>query len=192
MNTREQKGDFETLASIIDRSIEDFIDDEVTVLNGPAFIKCKKLVNVDLPNATYISASAFNSCVALTSVNIPAATKIINSAFNNCTSLVHVDLPSATYMATNVFTDCSALVRINLPSITEIGDYSFLRCYKLKSVIIRTPSIVATLAGSSAFPNSTIIYVPDDLVDSYKEAPNWSIIADRIKGLSELPAEEGA
>ncbi len=31
------------------------------------------------------------------------------------------------------------------------------------------------------------IYVPDELVDAYKTATNWSVFANAIKGLSELP-----
>lgn len=38
--------------------------------------------------------------------------------------------------------------------------------------------------------NSTaIVYVPDALVADYQAATNWSVIASRIKGVSELPSE---
>ena len=63
---------------------------------------------------------------------------------------------------------------------------------KILAVILRRTSIVS-LANSSVFDYSWIktetdkgfVYVPDDLVDSYKTATNWSTIADKIKPLSE-------
>ena len=70
------------------------------------------------------------------------------------------------------------------------GDYAFSNSPALTRVILRSTAKVATLSFTSAFSNTdnAIIYVPDALVDDYKAATNWSTYADRIKGLSELPA----
>ncbi len=56
------------------------------------------------------------------------------------------------------------------------------------------PNITAvpTLSNSNAFANTPIaqgtgyIYVPDNLVASFKTATNWSTYASQIKGVSEL------
>ena len=189
MNTRERKGDFETLAAIVDRSIEEFIDDAALSIGSRSFSHCTKLTNVDLPVATSIGSAAFNNCSALISINIPVAVDIGNSGFAGCKALTSIDLPAVTSIVNGLFADCSALTDVDLHAVTQFADYSFMRCNNLVSVIIRTPSTVAKAGGLNVFPSSQnlIIYVPDDLVSSYKEATNWSRNPDRIKPLSELP-----
>ena len=40
---------------------------------------------------------------------------------------------------------------------------------------------------STPIANGTgYVYVPDDMVDTYKSATNWSTYASQIKGMSEL------
>lgn len=63
----------------------------------------------------------------------------------------------------------------------------------LYNLVIRTESVCTlSLAPATAFGTDSplvlgtgYVYVPDSLVDSYKEATNWSVIADQIKPLSE-------
>ena len=68
---------------------------------------------------------------------------------------------------------------------------SFNGLTALEKLIIRTPS-VCSLANASALARTKIesgtgyIYVPDNLVDSYKTATNWSAYAAQIKPISEL------
>ena len=106
------------------------------------------------------------------SVAFPNATKINQGAFQNCTSLKRAE-----------FT--------NLGSSTGIYANVFKNCSGLETVIIRG-TVVGRLAGANAFDGSSIasktgfIYVPDNLVDSYKTATNWSTHASQIKSLSEL------
>lgn len=89
------------------------------------------------------------------------------------------------------------LKTIDLPStITEIGDNSMCQCTQLETVICRAttvPTMGSTSGTYGIFGGSKIaagtgyIYVPDDLVEDYKAATNWSTYAAQIKGLSELP-----
>jgi hypothetical protein len=95
-----------------------------------------------------------------------------------------------TFIGVNAFYDCSSLATVDLPEATSIGDSAFSSCSSLTTVILRNTEQVVTLSNTNAFSGAAnaIIYVPDSLVDSYKAANNWSTYADRIKGLSELPA----
>lgn len=68
-------------------------------------------------------------------------------------------------------------------SITSIEANAFAGCSSLAYIILKS-STPPTLK-SSAIPSQTIIYVPNDSVDSYKTANVWSTFADRIKPLSE-------
>ena len=167
-NTIDILGDDAVTDSIIDGSITELVDDQITSIGDRAFYNCSALTSIDLPAATSIGSYAFQNCSELTSVDLPAVTSIGSSTFQSCTKLTSIDLPAA----------------------TSIGEYAFYSCSKLTSVMLRNTSQVVSLSSTSAFSNanSAIIYVPDALVDDYKAATNWSTYADRIKGLSELPA----
>jgi hypothetical protein len=75
--------------------------------------------------------------------------------------------------------------------LTTIGSGVFGSCSKLAKLILRSNTLCA-LSSAGAFTSTPIakgtgfIYVPDDLVDTYKGATNWSTYANQIKGISEL------
>ena len=175
----------------------------VTSIGDYAFCICTALTNVNLPVAISIGNSMFYGCTALTAVDLPMATSIGDFAFRECTALTNVNLPVATSIARNAFQSCIALTSINLPMVTSIGNYTFFRCFSLTALVLSGTN-VCTLANENAFGNcyhilgttdSTYnptgekdgyIYVPDDLVDSYKSATNWTTYASQIKPLSEF------
>ena len=192
MNTREQNGDFETFCKIVDRTILQFVDNVVTQLGEKAFTSCTLLTDVNLPAATSIGNSAFRNCSALAGIELPVATSVGDYAFADCHALTKAVLPSVTRILEYTFSTCKALTSIDLPVATSIANNAFNSCTELTSVILRTQSRIVSLPSSNAFirADKAIIYVPDSLVDSYKSATNWSAYADRIKPLSELPAEE--
>ena len=168
INTIDLLGDDVAVAKLIDKNIETFIDDTITSIGSSAFQNCTQLTSASFPAATSISGSAFQNCTRLTSASFPVATSIPGSAFYGCSQLTSASFPAATY----------------------IGSSAFQNCSQLTSVILGNTTQVATLFRVNAFTNApnAIIYVPDELVDSYKAATNWSTYADRIKPISELPA----
>jgi hypothetical protein len=163
---------------------------------GKAFQNCKQLQNIILPSTTInnMEQGTFASCSALTSLVFPSLKEI---RFN------------ANYQANEPFIWCTMLETVDLgPDITYIdGDNNVSayrgglfgsRCYSLKKLIIRNTSQVATLTAArlfNAYNDSSTggvlssdfrIYVPDDLVDAYKAASNWSAYAAYIVPLSDL------
>ena len=153
------------------------------------------LTEITLPaSLTSIDSYAFSGCNSLTrTTNLEniKVTSIGDSAFSSCTSLSEITLPaSLTSINNGTFANCTSLTDITLPaSLTSIGNYAFQNCLSLQYICIEatTPPTL----DSNVFKNSTIaaktgtIYVPDDSVDAYKEATNWSTYADIIKPLSE-------
>ena len=129
----------------------------------------------------------------LTTINLPECTSIGEYAFQYCTSLTTVNLPKCTSIGGYAFYSCTNLTTVDLPKCTSIRSYTFSSCTNLTTVILSNNQVV-TLMHPSAFSNSAIsrrtgyIYVPDNLVDSYKTATNWSTYASQIKPLSELPS----
>ena len=165
-NTIDLLGEQTAVAKLIDKSVDSFEDNMVTSIGNNAFDGCSQLTDVSFPAVTSIGSYAFNSCSQLTNVSFPAVTSIGIGAFYGC----------------------SQLTDISFPAVTSIGGNAFGSCSRLTKIILENTEQVATLASTSTIPSNTIIYVPDALVDSYKAATNWSTLANRIKGMSELPA----
>ena len=158
---------------IIDRSISgDYVNDRVTSIGRYTFISCSKLTSVDFPAVTNIGDEAFISCYKLTSVDFPAVTSIGGYAFSGCTNLTSVDFPV----------------------VTSIGSFAFISCSQLTALILRSEN-VCTLSATNALNSTPIasgtgyIYVPRALVDSYKEATNWSAYAARFRALEDYTVD---
>ena len=151
------------------------------------------MTSVYFPNVTSMELSAFNNCRALTTVDFPNVMSIGKQAFYNCKELTTVDFPNATSIKDFAFQYCSALTAVDFPNVTSIGGSAFRDCSMLEKVILKSET-VCVLANTTAFTNTPVqtgtttgfIYVPDNLVDSYKAAANWSTYASKIKPLSEL------
>ena len=162
-----------------------------TSIGDYAFSNCTSLTTIDLPECTFINSYAFSDCTSLTTVNLPECYSIGSNAFSSCTSLTTIDLPKCTSIGSNAFENCTNLATIDLPECTTLGYQAFLNCTNLTTVNLSNNQVV-TLKNINAFNNSAIsrrtgyIYVPDNLVDSYKTATNWYTYANQIKPISEL------
>lgn len=177
--------------AIITRSITEYHNDTITSIGSCAFHSCSKLTTVSLPNATSLGLSSFNTCSSLVSIEVPKATSITTQTFYGCDALETLNLPSVKTTGTQGIRHCDKLTRVDFGAVTNIGAFTLDSCPLLETLIVRTTS-VCTLVNVSAFTGTKIangtgyIYVPDDLVDSYKTASNWSTYASQIKGISEL------
>ena len=135
----------------------------------------KYVKNIQLPaGTTSIGIGAFQYCTNLALTELPAGiTSIRVFTFYGCTNLALTELPSGvTSIETGAFNGCTKLSKFALPNITS----------------------VPTLSSTNAFHSTPIasgtgyIYVPNDLVESFKSATNWSTYADQIKAISEMEA----
>lgn len=141
------------------------INYKVTSIEKYAFINCKKLTSVTIPDSvTSIKDSAFENCTSLTSVTIPDSVTSINaSAFNGCTSLTSVTIPdSVTKISNNIFTGCSSLTSITIPDgVTSIGFGAFWNCSSLTSITI--PDGVTSIDDNAFYGCSSLtsITIPD-------------------------------
>lgn len=73
------------------------------------------------------------------------------------------------------FSGCSGLTSITIGSgVTSIGYWAFAGCTSLTSVTINS-SIVPSLDSYAFIGNSSvIIYVPADMIETYKADAQWS------------------
>lgn len=174
-----------------------------SVINADSmFTSCLSLTTISQLKFSKVATAIgmFFNCTSLTTIPQLGFSKVATatSMFNRCTSLTTVpqlDFSSATNTIA-MFKDCTSLTTLDFSNIKTIGSQFAQNASSLSTLIIRNSTTLATLGGTNAFLNNPIasgtgyIYVPDDLVDSYKQATNWSTYAAQIKGLSELPQGE--
>lgn len=114
----------------------------------------------------------FNGCSNLTKWEMPNLTKGLGLAFRFCTKLVYIDIGKPTACEANMF---------------------FSKPLEGVSVVIRTETM-ATLKGTftgTSFDDTTIFYVPKNLIETYKAATNWSTYADCFKAIEDYPEITG-
>lgn len=159
-------------SSILDGTIEQYYNEDVTYIRKYSFCYCNNLKSVSLPNVTRIDGYGFRVCSKLESVNIPS---IKTLGENNAA----------------VFLQCTVLKKLDLHGCETIYQNGlFAQCKAVKTLIFRGDKVCILSGGSLGIPSTCLIYVPDNLVEEYKVATNWTQYADRIKPLSELPEEE--
>ena len=175
------------------------IPSSVTKIGNNAFQNSQLLTECVLPDSiTEINTSTFYGCFNLTSDNfhIPInLTDIPDRFLYQCEKITGtINLPS-TIKTLSTYCFASTLINtIKINSIIGINSYAFSYCTKLANLVIYAnngTSDICALYTSNALNNTAIankkgyIYVPDDLVENYKTATNWSVYASQIKPLSE-------
>lgn len=162
-----------------------------------------KLETINLPNAETIGDYGISGCNSLTNLSLPKVNKIGSNAFNNNQYLINVELLELKVLEYAAFSSCYRLETVILPLVTELKTTVFQKCYSLKKLVLGANKVVTMREAQmlsncyrfSGTVNSTYnpngdkdgyIYVPDDLVERYKSATNWSVYASQIKPLSEL------
>lgn len=174
------------------------IPDSVTSIGDYAFCDCTGLTSINIPDSvTSISNYAFMDCSGLTSVTMSNnVTSIGDYMFFDCNSLTEVKgLDNVTSIGAHAFgfdmsNYANARLTLILPSVTSIGGEAF----NGRSVngagftLILGADIVCSIESNTFHGvglNYIEVYVPDNLVDSYKSDTNWSTYASKIKPLSE-------
>lgn len=178
--------------ALIDRSIAE-IRSDITGIGYHAFDNCEKLVSANFPNAITANGYCFQNCKSLKNIYLPKVQGVNGYAFYGCTSLENADFPNIKSIGNYAFRKCSALTRIDLYQTYNINVYAFYECSNLSTIILRKTDQPCTLAGINALQKTKIedgegfVYVPDNLVEQYKAAANWSAYANQIKSISDLP-----
>lgn len=193
-----------------------YTNDRVTQIGEYAFANCTEITDINLPNVINISYNSFRGCTKLKAISLPHCQVAGGSSFYGCTNLEAVSLPSCHTLGTgalgSAFWGCSKLSQVSLPLVTTIMSFTFrdtviqkidflsvnniessafIYARQLDTLILRN-SNVCVLKNIDAFDSTKIaagtgyIYVPDNLVDSYKIATNWVTFANQIKPISEL------
>lgn len=168
----------------------------ITNIPQKCFSGCSNLQSVTIGTAvTRIQENAFRSCSSLgPTLTIPTTVITINGeAFSDCSGLetAHFDSQDGE-LGWGMFRNCTSLEYISLSdSITRIGftassynTQTFNGCTSLQTIDFGTTrTTVPTLYNTNNFsglPSGWEIWVPEDLVEDWKAANNWSTFADHI------------
>lgn len=166
---------------------------KVKTVNAFALRNCSALTEFNFPNVETIANQAFMGCTGITRAILPKwSGEAKTDNIGACTNMVYANLPMINVLGGSVFNNFDNLKTVDLTAVTKINNSAFANCANLSALIIRNTEVVCTLGGAYVFNNSGIangtgyVYVPDDMVESYKTAEIWSTYADQIKPLSEL------
>lgn len=166
-----------------------------------AFSGCTNLQKVNLPNNF---SDAFSTCHGI-DVNAFENTNIRTIGLVGSGADIEYN-ENMIRLASKVFANCRNLTRVELPyTFTEFAPNVFSGCSNLNTIIINSTTIPILNAwaqsqyqydGLSNIGNNTFkIYVPDNLVDEYKNSRtsqhtvgyrDWGNYADHIYPISEL------
>ena len=177
-----------------------------------AFQSCFNIESINIPKITNVPESIFSNCYRLSSLEALNANTLSNNSFEKCYSLNGFNLSNITKVENYALTN-AGFGTVTLPNCTSLGSYvingtrtstvdlstkitipanCFRDAYSLMHLILRSND-VCSLASTSALTTTPIsngigwIYVPTDLVNTYKTASNWSTYADRIVSIDEYP-----
>ena len=182
-------------------ALDSLVLPQCTSIGSSAFSGCKSmaLTSLDLPQCTSIGAYAFDGCPLLGEITLQNVTTVGVMAFRG-TGISKIKFPSVKTMAAmenydGIFSYCPNLVLVDLgENCSSIGNESFGRWVGTSGkniTLICRASTPPTLGGpiiNKGWIKATIgeIYVPDDSVESYKTATNWSAYANIILPISQF------
>lgn len=138
------------------------------------------LETVNLHNCKAITRNCFWGDIKLRNVDLSNLESIPTQAFESCHSLEEIDLPKCVGISREAFNRCSALRTVRVPNLESWGESPFPYCDSLESVYIGSR---VTYVGGNCIPTSgsAKIYVPNDMVDTYKNGV-FSSYSSRIFG----------
>ena len=162
------------------------VGDCVTVIRHSVFSGCTSLSKIDLP----FDSLNNNPQLSASSIDVAAfANTAIQSIGLQGDDSTSVQLPSGyTQVASELCSGCTALTTVELGNIEVIQLHAFKDCTNLQSITIHNSSRVLVIydhylqtdALNDVGNNTFVIYVPSELVNTYKAAQGWSNYADRI------------
>lgn len=133
INTIDALGDEVVINTVIDRSITEFKDNQITSVSDAAFSGCTSLTEIELPEVTSVGQYAFGYC-NFAELNMPKLKSAGNNAFRYNTSIKALDGPNITSLGTDCFGGCTSLESVNLPIMISSPSAGFSGCTSLKYV----------------------------------------------------------
>lgn len=131
-------GGAELARSIVDGTITEYVDNEITAIAKYALHYRDKLITVSAANVVTIGNYAFYGCSSLVNVYLPKVTTISDQAFNGCKMLTEIP---------------------NSSTLTSIGSYSFYGCYRITDIYLPNAKSISSCTFQNMAANSGGKYI---------------------------------
>mgnify|MGYP003317282617 CR=1 FL=1 len=180
--------------------LEDLYIPNCTLIGANAFKDYESLIQVNAPSCLEIHSTAFAGCNSLSEVLFPMCINVGFGAFDGCLGITSIVFSNCQDVGDYAFQNCENLEYVELLNCSNIGYSTFYNCVNLSNLTLPGAAKVSLLY-SNAFNNTPIadasygngtygrICVPDNLVDYYKSATNWSYFSDQIVAISDFNLE---
>lgn len=195
--------------------LDEFIAPKLETVEDYTF-KHSGISVLQLENATIFNTGAVSYCDKLTSLHAPNLITIKYYGLAHNDKIKTINLPNVTTLELGALSYNKALETVNIPKVAEIPvtcfmfnerlnrlDFygnsikaeAFKYCKLLTKLILHSTTVVKLLAtdvfiGSAIHNGTGYVYVPDELVETYKTTDRWSTYSSQIKSISELPMGE--
>ena len=158
-----------------------------------AFSMCTKLKSVDLSEkCEFLGLFTFSGCTSLEKIG--SLKKVVEirdtgvprtGAFQGCRSInqdIHLNISEIRYYC---FSGCTNLHDVYIDNCTRIQYHAFDHCENMHAIYMMQtiPPVTQYENGIGSFDTTgnCPIYVPEESVQAYKTATNWTRYASRIK-----------
>lgn len=144
-------------------------------------------------------AAALDAVVAgtLSELNENATTTIGARALYGNQGLQKVNLPAVNTLNSYCMASCPSLRTVDIGVNCTINSNTFDGSSKLSALILRGTGSASSLKNKSGLTGTAIangmgfVYVPSELVNTYKSATNWSNYADQVYSIDDYPRYPG-
>lgn len=175
------------------------ISSEVQTLRGYAIYgdpNDPTIVSIDFPLLEKVGDYGIYNLCYLETLKVNRLESVGNFFLGSCFIISELEFPALKTVGRNFLSNCKALTKIDFGSLSNIPEGSFSSCSALTAVILRSQTLTTVQEyptntyggpfGDNAAPNA-YIYVPSDLLSTYKAATGWSRISSRIRAIEDYP-----
>lgn len=112
----------------------------------------------------------------------------------SCDKIIGVSFPNVATLAVGMnFHTCTSMEYAEVGNIMSVPNQAFANTSALRALVLRVdqvPTLSATgLAGSGLANGVGYVYVPSDLVESFKVATNWSAFAEQFRAIEDYTVD---
>lgn len=182
---------YDVARQIMMGTIEVFSDDVITNVKDGTFLNCAKLTTINAPNIKGIGKLGCSGTTLLNNITTENITGLSSEVFTY-SGITELNFPKLTRAYSNCFQYSKSLKKVDIGSSYswDIEAGWFYADSALETFILRATALIP-LRSTNAFTGTLIasgsgyIYVPANLVDTYKAATNWATYAGQIRAIED-------
>lgn len=174
---------FASIANIVTKLNLPYVENVKHIFSNTTGIQGSQLLHLNIPNLkTGSDYYELGNMPKL--VNIVAPSLVSGRA--NDFGIIAGDLSLVRFVAPNYINGCrlsgNSSPVLTLVDVSRIN-FEIITYPAMKTLILRNTTQIANLTVANAFPNDVEIYIPQEMIEKYKVATNWTVYADKFVAL---------